>query len=167
MPRTCACAYCAETYQRCPPIISWRNLCRRASRSRRRATSALCRAHRSFTAAEIRALPSAVFGPVDMPPWNLQRPFSSALAWHGVPRRLRAPQHVFFRPGICCWSLVLSRDLEPHDAHARAHVLVRKYLAYARSAPTPNSANGADTRVPSAGGFHKAPVPRWAVACRL
>lgn len=58
------------------------------------------RCHRRRCASAIRALPSAVFGPVLMPPWNLQRlrP-GSLLARHGVPFRVLAPQITRFGRG--------------------------------------------------------------------
>lgn len=38
-----------------------------------------------------RAEPSSVFGPVERPPWSLQRPFFLVPGrWHNVPRRVRA-----------------------------------------------------------------------------
>ena len=42
-----------------------------------------------------RARPSLVLGPVEAPPWSLQRPTGSlAGRWHGVPLRVRASQRI-------------------------------------------------------------------------
>ena len=42
-----------------------------------------------------RARPSLVLGPVEAPPWSLQRPTGSlAGRWHKVPRRVRASHRI-------------------------------------------------------------------------
>lgn len=41
--------------------------------------------------------PSAVLGPVDLPPCILQRPLGSALHWHSVPRRVLASHRSPFK----------------------------------------------------------------------
>jgi hypothetical protein len=43
-------------------------------------------------ARRIRSKPSAVLGPVLLPPCIWHRLFRMAGAWHGLPFRLRAPQ---------------------------------------------------------------------------
>jgi hypothetical protein len=53
-------------------------------------------AHLARIAAAIRARPSAVRGPVLIPPWSLQRPFSIAFAWHGAPSYIFGEHHRTF-----------------------------------------------------------------------
>lgn len=61
-----------NTFLRCPNAIRWR------------------------VASAIAWRPSAVFGPVLMPPWFLHRPLASAFAWHGLPvLRANAPHFIF------------------------------------------------------------------------
>ena len=57
------------------------------------ASAALILCQRAFWAADIRAIPSGVLGPVDIPPWLGQRPLARAFRLQGWPsRRVRAPQ---------------------------------------------------------------------------
>jgi hypothetical protein len=52
---------------------------------------------RLAVAAPIAFLPSAVRGPVLMPPWFLHLPFARAFAWQGLPvLRAYAPHLTFF-----------------------------------------------------------------------
>ncbi len=59
--------------------------------------AAFQRRYPACMAASERALPSAVRGPVERPPWSLHRPFASALQRQFVPRRVRALQKFFRR----------------------------------------------------------------------
>src|ERR1017187_8549588 len=45
----------------------------------------------------MRAIPSAVLGPVLSPPWSRQRPFAIAGHWHGDPRLVFAPHRGAFK----------------------------------------------------------------------
>jgi hypothetical protein len=84
-----------------PPAIASRSISRSSARISR-PTCALCRASARFSfvnrpcvvcAAAIRARPSSVRGPVDLPPCRVQRPVCfTAGRWQGVPALVRAPQ---------------------------------------------------------------------------
>jgi len=47
-----------------------------------------------------RFFPASVFGPVDIPPWNLHRPFAHrSVLLHGHPPRVLAPQVISMHSG--------------------------------------------------------------------
>jgi hypothetical protein len=79
-------------------------------------------AQRALRAAEIRARPSGVLGPVLMPPWFAQRPpFPWPLRRHCRPVRVRAPQGLF-RSSLSLAHSLVTRSL----ASLTASRLVRR-----------------------------------------
>ena len=72
-------------------------------------------------ACAIALLPSAVLGPVLMPPWFLHLPLVRALAWQGLPVLLAYASHLIFCLITISFdaALVWAGIEEPHQLKGR------------------------------------------------